>query len=71
MAVLPSVRAVFIKLKTMDIRQLAIKLERLGVAARLHDVAFFMKEGECSRIQRFHSVLDHLDRGVYLVGTGP
>ena len=30
-----------------------------------------MKGGESSRIQRVHSVLDHLDHGVYLVGAGP
>lgn len=55
----------------MDIQQLSTKLEKLSVAARLHDVAFFMKEGEPSRILRFHSVLEHLDHGVYLVGAGP
>jgi hypothetical protein len=57
--------------ESMDVKQLAVKLERLSVAARLHDIAFFMREGESSRIQRLHAVLDHLDPGVYLVGAGP
>lgn len=55
----------------MDSEQLAIKLAQLCVTARLHDMALFMKEGEASRIYRFRSVLDHLDKGVYLVGAGP
>jgi len=55
----------------MDRRQLAKALESLSVAARLHDVAYFMQEGESSRIQRLQAVLDHLDPGVYLVGAGP
>jgi hypothetical protein len=55
----------------MESKQLAAILEKLGVTARLHDVAFFMKEGESSRIQRLRSVLEQLDPGVFLIGAGP
>ena len=56
---------------TADTKRLAAKLEKLGVAARLHDLAFFMQNGESVRLQKIQAVLDHLDPGVYLVGTGP
>jgi hypothetical protein len=52
-------------------KHLAAKLEKLGVAARLQDLAFFMVDGEPSRIQKIQAALDHLDPGVYLAGTGP
>lgn len=70
MAELPYGRAVPAK-QAMDTKQLAAMLDKLGVAARLHDVGFFMKEGESFRIQKFQSVLGHLEHGVYLVGAGP
>jgi len=55
----------------MDLGQLALRFERLSVAARLNDVAFFMRAGEASRVQNVKAVLEHLDHGVYLVGAGP
>jgi pSer/pThr/pTyr-binding forkhead associated (FHA) protein len=55
----------------MDTKQLAAIVEKLGVTARLHDLALFMREGDSLRVQRIQAVLDRLDRGVYLVGTGP
>lgn len=54
-----------------ETKRLAAKLEKLGVAARLQDLAFFMSDGELVRLQKIQKVLDHLDPGVYLVGTGP
>ena len=55
----------------IDTKQLAKMIEKLNVAARLHDVAFFMQEGEVSRVHKIQSILEHLDPGVYLVGAGP
>lgn len=54
-----------------DIKRLVAKIEKLGVASRLHDLAFFMQEGESLRLQKLQAVLEHLDPGVYLVGAGP
>lgn len=51
--------------------RLATKIEGLGVAARLNDLALFMKDGEETRAQKIRAVLEHLDPGVYLIGTGP
>lgn len=56
---------------TKDKKRLAAKLEKLGVAARLHDLSFFMQDGEPVRLQKIRAVLDRLDPGVYLVGAGP
>lgn len=51
--------------------RLATQIERLGVAARLNDLALSMKDGEDTRAQKVKAVLEHLDPGVYLIGTGP
>ena len=50
--------------------RLATQIERLGAAARLNDLALFMKDGEEKRAQKIRAVLEHLDPGVYLIGTG-
>ena len=55
--------------KVLD--RLATRIEQLGVAARLNDLALFMKDGEATRAQKVRAVLGHLDPGVYLIGTGP
>ena len=55
----------------MDLAQLALRFERLSVNARLQDTAYFMSGDEATRIQHVQTVLERLDRGVYLVGAGP
>ena len=54
-----------------DLDHIARKIEQLGVTARLYDLALFTKDGEASRTRSIRTVLDHLDPGVYLIGTGP
>ena len=55
----------------MDLRQLSSRFEKLSVTARLQDTAYFMRSDEATRIQLVQAVLQRLDPGVYLVGTGP
>lgn len=55
----------------MDNKQRAQKIEDLSVAARLHDLAVEIREGEASRLMKIHAVLEKLDPGVYLIGAGP
>lgn len=55
----------------MDKEQLANRFERLSVAARLGDIGLFMRDGEGVRLRKILSVLENLDAGVYLVGSGP
>lgn len=50
---------------------MALKIEQLGVTARLFDLAMYMKDGEGTRAQKIRTVLGHLDPGVYLIGGGP
>ena len=56
---------------TNELDRIAIKIEQLGVTARLAELALFMKDGEATRAQRIRTVLGHLNPGVYLVGAGP
>ena len=49
---------------------IALKIEQLGVTARLSDLAMYMKDGEGTRAQKIRTVLGHLDPGVYLIGGG-
>lgn len=56
---------------TSVLDRLTTQIEQLGVAARLNDLALFMKDGEATRAQKIRAVLEHLDPGVYLIGTGP
>jgi len=55
----------------MDNKQRAQRVEKLAVAARLHDIAIQMSEGEASRLMKIYAVLERLDPGVYLIGAGP
>jgi hypothetical protein len=55
----------------MDNQERAQRVEKLSVAARLHDIAIQMGEGEASRIAKIFAVLERLDPGVYLIGAGP
>jgi pSer/pThr/pTyr-binding forkhead associated (FHA) protein len=55
----------------MDNKQRALRIEKLAVAARLHDIAIQMTEGEASRLMKIYAVLERLDPGVYLIGAGP
>jgi hypothetical protein len=55
----------------MDNKERAQRVEKLSVAARLHDIAIQMGEGEASRIAKIFAVLERLDPGVYLIGAGP
>lgn len=55
----------------MEYKELAMKVEKLGVAARLSDLSLFMSDGELARAQKIYAVLSKLDQGVYLIGSGP
>lgn len=54
-----------------DLDQIAIKIDQLGVTARLGELSLFMRDGESSRAQMIRAVLGRLNPGVYLVGSGP
>jgi hypothetical protein len=54
-----------------ELDDLALKIEQMGVKARLSDVGLFMMDGEATRAQKIRAVLAHLDSGVYLIGAGP
>lgn len=56
---------------TAVVDRLTAKIEQLGVAARLNDLALFMSDGQATRAEKIGAVLEHLDPGVYLIGTGP
>jgi pSer/pThr/pTyr-binding forkhead associated (FHA) protein len=55
----------------MDNTERSHKIEQLSVAARLNDLAVYMHDGQPVRLQKILSVLEKIDPGVYLVGTGP
>ena len=55
----------------MDREKLSLKIARLGATARLHDLIFFTGEGDAQRARRILEVIERLDPGVYLIGTGP
>jgi pSer/pThr/pTyr-binding forkhead associated (FHA) protein len=55
----------------MDKKKLAVKIDQLSIRARLSDLALFMTDGESVRAQKVYTVIEKLDPGVYLVGTGP
>lgn len=52
-------------------KKLASKIEQLSIGARLSDLAVFMNDGEASRVQKVSAVVERLDPGVYLIGSGP
>lgn len=51
--------------------ELADKADRLNRTARLQDLTLFFAQSEAERIQRIATVLEKLESGTYLVGTGP
>jgi pSer/pThr/pTyr-binding forkhead associated (FHA) protein len=55
----------------MDNKERSEKIEQLSVAARLNDLAVYMHDGQPVRLQKIFSVLEQIDPGVYLIGTGP
>ena len=54
-----------------ELDRMAVKIEQLGVTARLSDLALFMKDGDGTRAKNIRAVLANLDPGVYLIGGGP
>lgn len=51
--------------------ELADKADRLNRTARLQDLTLFFAQSEAERIQRIATVLEALQSGTYLIGTGP
>ena len=51
--------------------ELANKADRLNRTARLQDLTLFFAQSEIERIQRIATVLEKLESGTYLIGTGP
>jgi hypothetical protein len=51
--------------------ELADKADRLNRTARLQDLTLFFAQSEAERIQRIAKVLEALQSGTYLIGTGP
>lgn len=51
--------------------QLAEKADRLARRARAQDLLLLLDQSELDRIQRIGEVIQALDAGAYLVGTGP
>jgi len=49
----------------------AEKADRLGRTARVQDLSLLLAQSETDRITRVAAVLSKLDRGAYLIGTGP
>jgi hypothetical protein len=53
------------------ILELANKADRLNRTARLQDLTLFFAQSEGERIQRIATVLEKVESGTYLIGTGP
>jgi pSer/pThr/pTyr-binding forkhead associated (FHA) protein len=51
--------------------ELANKADRLNRTARLQDLTLFFAQSEGERIQRIATVLEKVESGTYLIGTGP
>ena len=58
-------------MNTERIVELADKADRLSRTARLQDLTLFFAQSERERIQRIAKVLEALQSGTYLIGTGP
>jgi len=54
-----------------QIIELSDKADRLNRTARLQDLTLFFAQSEGERIQRIAKVLEALQSGTYLIGTGP
>jgi pSer/pThr/pTyr-binding forkhead associated (FHA) protein len=55
----------------MQKKELAIKIERLAIKARLNDLTLFITDGEIAQAQKIYAVLKKLDHAVFLIGSGP
>lgn len=55
----------------MDNKARAYRVEQLSVTGRLQDLAVYMRDGQTARLQKVQAALEQLERGVYLIGTGP
>ncbi len=51
--------------------QLAEKADRLARRARINDILLFLDQSELDRVQAIGAVIQALDAGAYLLGTGP
>ena len=51
--------------------ELASKADKLNRTARLQDLTLFFAQSEVERLQRLAKVLEALQSGTYLIGTGP
>ena len=51
--------------------EIAEKADKLARTARAQDLSLLLAQSESERIERFFSVLQSLDPGIYLIGTGP
>jgi len=54
-----------------EILKLANKVDRLARTARAQDLSLLLSQADVERIQRIALVIDKLDSGVYLIGSGP
>ena len=54
-----------------QILQVADKVDRLARSARVQDLAILLAQTEGERIHQIASCLEALDRGTYLIGSGP
>ena len=51
--------------------QLAEKADRLARRARINDILLFLDQSELHRVQAISAVMQALNAGAYLLGTGP
>ena len=56
---------------TETLIQLAEKADRLARRARINDILLFLDQPEQDRVQAMSTVMQALDAGAYLLGTGP
>jgi hypothetical protein len=54
-----------------EVLELAYKIDSLGRAARVQDLALMIGQPEAERVQRVATVIQKLESGTYLLGSGP
>jgi pSer/pThr/pTyr-binding forkhead associated (FHA) protein len=54
-----------------EVLQLAYKIDSLARAARVQDLALMIGQPEAERVQRVAAVIQKLESGTYLIGSGP
>lgn len=54
-----------------DNKDRAQRIGNLSVAARLHDLTAYIREGESPRMLKIDAVLECVEPGVDVVGAGP